>query len=168
MSLAQLSDVVWLLIATGWTLACGWLAWRYPAGVLAAGGSDWQQQLSDRLACARDDSQRLVEVNEALDDVEHALDTHATMPRAAAWLILTGCALTIVIGVVVTASTMPLWCATIAVAGLLFCSAAARTGKARAQRRRADVDDAVKELTGNLYDELVAIPTRRRMRWRKS
>jgi hypothetical protein len=156
--------VWWVVMAGLWATACALTAWRYPARIGRARAAGWPElaELAVALEDARDDAQRVAEVEQALDDVAHTLVRDAALPAKLTWLDVSGSMLIIVLGVITTWQATPLAGIACTIVGVVAIQLAKRVGTARALRARAEVDARVRSLTGDLYDRAVARVTRRR------
>jgi Flp pilus assembly protein TadB len=151
------------LVAAG---ACAAAAWWMPVRVRAT-GAGVVDDLSDELASATGDEQRMVAANEVLSDLEHALTPDLKLPVKLAWIAFLSC-----VALAIAAQLMSSWqvlalCLGAGAVGPALCLWARRAADAAAKEARERVDDQVEALVGELYHAEIVLPKRREMRWKR-
>jgi hypothetical protein len=154
-------------LALVWALGCVGVAWWYPRSIARLGLGPWSAELGEALEDARSDAERVAIANQALAEAEHALVQREGVPAAAGWLVLGGCALAAVAGLLVEPALALVLVVGAAAGGVGGCALASRVGRERARRCRARLDAAVHERVGALYDAEVELPRRRSLRRRR-
>ena len=110
---------------------------------------------------SQSDAQRLVAINDALDDAEFELGRHDRAPKVAGWLAVSGGAIAVLGALIAQAWQSAAMCALIAIAAIMTSTAAARRGKRIAGKKRERIDHEVAAKAGDLYDKAIVIPQRR-------
>lgn len=154
------------LVAVAWGCLCAAFAWRYPRATAEAAGPRFSRALTEELADARSDAERVAVANVLLADVERTLNAQVATPKLAGWLALIGVCLLVVIGVLVRpepALAVGLVGVVVGVGGAVV---ARRVGRRVAERARAQADERVSSLVGELYDAEIVLPTRTKRRFR--
>lgn len=153
--------MVVLAVAAVWCSLSVMLALAYPRSVRAVGSARRLQALEHDLTAARDDAERVALVNETLAELEHELGARAWLPRAAAWLGVTGTGLALVGGILVGPKPEMAAAVAIAALGVIGCFAAGRLGRRLGARARAAIDRRIEALVGALYAAEVVLPAAR-------
>jgi hypothetical protein len=120
------------------------------AGELArrASPDSWERRLASQWPAAGDPSSRVALVNEALADVEHALDAGRAWPAAAVRIASFG---TVLLAAAALLSSAPRWALAIVATGgvgAIFAGLAGKRAESAARAKRAAVDELIEALVG--------------------
>lgn len=150
-----------------WAAACAFMAWRYPRDVRDAASGPWRGELERGLEAAADDRERVLLVNEILDEVEVAFVRRERWPTVATWLSLGGA--TMLMAAAATHALHPgiFGALLLGLVGASVCQLARRRGRALLGDARRNVDGVVDELCGDLVGVEVVLPGRRPRRPRR-
>jgi Flp pilus assembly protein TadB len=159
--------VSYVVAAAVAAVCCVFVAWRWALQVASVAQRDWESDLAHELAAARSDDERIVLVNDALDDVEHELTAGDRVPKLTAWIALFGSALALVAGALRGPDPRLLGCVAIAVAGASACLLAGRTARRSAAKQRERIDALIAAMVGDLYRSGADTPQRRSRRRRR-
>ena len=157
---------VWLhaTLACVWGMGAALVAWRHPRRVARA-----LDGFTREVAAIRDleATPRVAAANELLTDLEHDLVVLREIPPRAARIGVVGVAAWLVLG----ALTAPGWPLAVGALGLVLALGgalvAARRGEQLAAQARKEADRRLEVELGSAYDDEVAMPERRRLRFRR-
>ena len=155
------------VVAVAWGGMCAALAWKYPRAIVDAAGPSFDRALRDELADAESDAERVAIANLLLADVERDLSAQSSTPKVAGWFAVVGVGLLVVLGALMRPEPILAVGLLGAVVGVVGAVLARRAGERAAERARAQADERVSAMVGDLYDAEIVLPVRPSRRFRR-
>jgi hypothetical protein len=161
-----LAAVIALLLCASVAFGSAMVAWT-PVVRIARRQAAFAAELRDQLAGSVSDEDRIATTDAALADFEQRLDVDADGPKAGAWIAIAGGVCSIIAGYWLAGWQIALVGLPIAFAGVIASLAARHALGQRQESARVEVDRLVVRQLGDLVDREVALPRRRRPRFKK-